>query len=54
LWAAPSSMKKGQEFCYGVFGYLRGIWRYIRSPLISAVDFYCVINKSIILVHDPH
>jgi hypothetical protein len=30
--------------------YLRGNWRYLRSPLISAVDFYCVINKLIILV----
>jgi hypothetical protein len=35
-------------------GYLRGTLRYIRSHLISAVDFYCVINKLIILVPEPH
>jgi hypothetical protein len=30
--------------------YLRGILKYLRSHLISAVDFYCVINKLIILI----
>jgi hypothetical protein len=34
--------------------YLRGIWRYLRFSLISAVDFYYVINKLIILVPGPH
>jgi hypothetical protein len=34
--------------------YLRGTWSYLRSLLISAVDFYYVINKLIILVLDPH
>jgi hypothetical protein len=28
--------------------------RYLRFPLISAVDFYYVINKLIILVPGPH
>jgi hypothetical protein len=35
-------------------GYLRGICRYLRSHLISAVDFYCVINKLVILVYGSH
>jgi hypothetical protein len=39
------------EFCYGVSGVTE---RYLRSRLISAVDFYYVINKLIILVPDPH
>jgi hypothetical protein len=39
------------EFCYGVF---RVPERYLRFPLISAVDFYYVINKLIILISDPH
>jgi hypothetical protein len=33
-------------------GYLRGNWRYLRFSLISAVDFYYVINKLIMLVPD--
>jgi hypothetical protein len=42
------------EFCYGIFGVPE---RYLEVPkvsLISAVDFYYVINKLIILVSDPH
>jgi hypothetical protein len=35
-------------------GYLRDTWRYIMFPLISAVDFYYVINKLIILIPNPH
>jgi hypothetical protein len=35
-------------------GYLRGTWRNIRSSLISAANFYYIINKLIILVPDPH
>jgi hypothetical protein len=35
-------------------GYLRDIWRYIRFLLISAINFYYVFNKLIILVPDPH
>jgi hypothetical protein len=35
-------------------GYLRGNWRYLRFSLISAVDFYYIINKLIILVPDPY
>jgi hypothetical protein len=31
-----------------------GTWRYLRFPLISAIDFYYVINKLIILVSGPH
>jgi hypothetical protein len=31
-------------------GYLRGIWRNVRFILISAVNFYYVINKLIILI----
>jgi hypothetical protein len=42
------------EFCYGIFGVLRGTWSYLRSLLISAIDFYYVINKLIILVLNPH
>jgi hypothetical protein len=34
--------------------YLTGIWKYLRFSLISAVDFYYIINKLIILVPDPH
>jgi hypothetical protein len=34
--------------------YLRGVRRYLRSHLISVVDFYCIINKLIILVHVPY
>jgi hypothetical protein len=37
-----------------ILGYLRGTWRYLRFPLISAIDFYHVINKLIILVSDSH
>jgi hypothetical protein len=39
------------EFRYGVSGVPE---RYLRFLLISAVDFYYVINKLIILVPDPH
>jgi hypothetical protein len=35
-------------------GYLRGNWRYIMFPLISAIDFYYIINKLIILVSGSH
>jgi tRNA A37 threonylcarbamoyladenosine biosynthesis protein TsaE len=31
-----------------------GSWRYLRFSLISAVDFYYVINKLVILVSGPH
>jgi hypothetical protein len=33
--------------------YLRGTWRYIKKNLISAVDFYYIINKLIILIPAP-
>jgi hypothetical protein len=35
-------------------GYLRGTRRYLRFPLISAVDFYDIINKLILLVPGPY
>jgi hypothetical protein len=35
-------------------GYLRGTWMYLMFFLISAVDFYYVIDKLIILVTNPH
>jgi hypothetical protein len=37
-------------FCYGVFGYLGGNWRYLKFLLITIVNFYYIINKLIILV----
>jgi hypothetical protein len=42
---------KFKEFCYGVSVVSE---RYLRFSLISAIDFYYVINKLIILVPDPH
>jgi hypothetical protein len=35
-------------------GYLVGMWRKLRFPLISAVNFYYVIDKLIILAFSPH
>jgi hypothetical protein len=35
-------------------GYFRGTWMYLSFPLISAVNFYYIINKLIILVPAPH
>jgi hypothetical protein len=39
-------------------GYLRGTWRYLSGTphrfFILIINFYYVINKLIILVHDPH
>jgi hypothetical protein len=49
LTANTASIKK--EFRYDVSGVTK---RYLRFYLISAVDFYYVINKLIILVPDPH
>jgi hypothetical protein len=40
-----------QEFCYGISEVPE---RYIRFLLISVINFYYVINKLIILVHDSH
>jgi hypothetical protein len=40
-----------EGFCYGISKVTE---RYLRFSLISAVDFYYVINKLIILVHDQH
>jgi hypothetical protein len=31
--------------------YLRGTWRYLNFFKISAVNFYYVINKLLVLVH---
>jgi hypothetical protein len=42
------------SFAIVFMGYLRGIWRYLRFLLITAVDFYYVINKLIILLYDSH
>jgi hypothetical protein len=39
------------EFCYGVF---EVAGRYIRFFSISNVNFYCDINKLIILISDPY
>jgi hypothetical protein len=39
------------EFCYGVFSLTR---RYLSFTLISAINFYYVINKLIILVPVLH
>jgi hypothetical protein len=50
LTANTASIKK-KEFRYDVSGVTE---RYLRFSLISAVDFYYVINKLIILVPDPH
>jgi hypothetical protein len=41
--------------CATVFlGYLRCVWRNIMFLLISAINFYYVINKLIILVPNSH
>jgi hypothetical protein len=42
---------KFKESCYDVSVVPE---RYLRFSLISAIDFYYVINKLIILVPDPH
>jgi hypothetical protein len=42
---------KKYEFCYDVSGVSE---RYLSSPLILSVDFYCVINKLIIFISDSH
>jgi hypothetical protein len=40
-------MTKRKEFCYDVSGVFEG---YLRFLLISAVNFYYIINKLIILI----
>jgi hypothetical protein len=50
------------EFYYSVFEiperyflkYLRGNWRKLKFHLISAINFYYIINKLIILIPDLH
>jgi hypothetical protein len=42
------------EFCYGVSGVPHRYLEVLRLSLISAVDFYYVINKLIILVLGSH
>jgi hypothetical protein len=46
---AVEAVKK--EFCYGIFEVPK---RYVRFSLISTVDFYYIINKLKILIHDLH
>jgi hypothetical protein len=51
-WALREDLAhQDKEFCYGVS---RVPQRYLSFSLISAVNFYYVINKLIILIHVPH
>jgi hypothetical protein len=52
-WLVNSSTCKN-EFCYGVSGVPERYLEVPKFPLISAIDFYYVINKLIILVPDSH